>query len=379
MEKVAILKSHLGKKGGLEKYTLRIASAFSEQGYDVTLLTTHSEQLQAHGSFKIINFPNCSNISYRHLSQFDQLCKEWLQKNPCDIIFGLDRNSYQTHYRAGNGVHAEYLERRRKTDSLLKRISFHINPLHSKILSLEKQAYESSDLKVLFTNSQMVGDEILKHYATDPKKICVVHNGVEWDEMKKPFDEWANHQAQILTELGLDPYAFQFLFIGKGFRRKGLQYLLEGLSKITSRHYQLSVIGEDRETAYFEKMSEDLKIDDKVKFFGYRQDVIKFYQACDVLVIPSIYDPFANVTVEALAMGLFVVSSKNNGGSEILTAESGKIIDDIFNPKEVENALHIALDKTKSLHSSLNIRKSVQHLDFSHQLQKLIETTYALR
>ena len=44
-----------------------------------------------------------------------------------------------------------------------------------------------------------------------------------------------------------------------------------------------------------------------------------FYQMADALVIPSFYDPFANVTVEALAMGLFVLSSKHNGGPEILT------------------------------------------------------------
>ena len=61
-----------------------------------------------------------------------------------------------------------------------------------------------------------------------------------------------------------------------------------------------------------------LNIQRRVTFFGPQKEIRPFYQFADALVIPSFYDPFANVTVEALAMGLFVVSSKSNGGHEIL-------------------------------------------------------------
>ncbi len=54
-----------------------------------------------------------------------------------------------------------------------------------------------------------------------------------------------------------------------------------------------------------------------------------FYQLADALAIPSFYDPFANVTVEALAMGLFVVSSRSNGGFEILDPSKGIIIENL--------------------------------------------------
>ena len=68
----------------------------------------------------------------------------------------MDRNSRQTHIRAGNGVHKAYLEIRKKESSFLKKASFVLNPLHRSILTLEKKAFESKELKVLFVNSNMV-------------------------------------------------------------------------------------------------------------------------------------------------------------------------------------------------------------------------------
>jgi UDP-glucose:(heptosyl)LPS alpha-1,3-glucosyltransferase len=90
-------------------------------------------------------------------------------------------------------------------------------------------------------------------------------------------------------------------------------------------------------------------------------------------VIPSFYDPFANVTIEALAMGLFVLSSKQNGGHEILTQENGKLIEDLLDLETMIDALKIAMQKKKTGKSSQLIRDSVKHLDFSNQMRTLME------
>ena len=376
MKHVAILKSHLAAGGGLEKYTLRLAQAFAKKGCRVSILTSKKcTEVESSQSFNIIKLPATSKIGFRHLWQYDQLCQQWIKDQAPDIIFGMDRNTNQSHYRAGNGVHAEYLQKRCKTDSFLKQLTYSINPLHRSILKIEKSAYENPNLEVLFTNSSMVQEEILKHYQVDPNKIKVVHNGVEWHDMQPAFAEWPSQQAQILQNLGLDPSAFQFLFIGKGFRRKGLAYLLKALSHLKERHVQLSVVGEDKKIRAFKAMAESLGIQQRVKFFGHRNDVIKFYQACDVLTIPSTYDPFANVTIEALAMGLFVVSSKTNGGSEILTPSTGIVIENLFSEESVLAALQEALKHSKTPISARKIRDSVMSMDFDQQLIKIVDTT----
>ncbi len=238
---------------------------------------------------------------------------------------------------------------------------------------MEKEAFESPELKQLFTNSHMVKKEILDHYQVKPEKISVVHNGVEWKEFEKPFQNWPAEREKLQKELNLDSALFHFLFVGHNFQRKGLDQLLKALSLVSARDFHLSVIGEDKNLTYYKELVEKLQLTGKVTFFGKRSDCIRFYQMADALVIPSLYDPFANVTLEALAFGVFVLSSKNNGGHEVLTAENGALLPSLEDPDAVAQVLSDAIKRPKNLRMAETIRESVKHLDFSHQLNALVE------
>lgn len=301
-------------------------------------------------------------MSVSKIAEFDRYCSAYLSKHPHDIVLGMERTRLQTHIRAGNGVHAANLQKRQEIEGFWKRLSFSINPLHRLLLKIEKESFEHPELKMVFTNSHMVEKQILHFYQTDPKKIHVIHNGVEWNEMTTDFEKWP------LTNRDCSRY--HFLFIGHNFERKGLKTLLEALSKLKNRNFHLSVIGADKNSAWFQFYAHKLKLKDHVTFLGAMPLIRPYYQYADALVIPSFYDPFANVTIEALAMGLFVISSKSNGGHEILTAESGVVFE---TQDELISALETAMKKPKTWASSLLIRNSVHHLDFSHQLAKMCD------
>jgi len=336
------------KRGGLEKYTKRLADGFSQKGHDVTLLTSDKK----------------SRFSLYQLLQYDRYCKKYIESEKPDIIFGMERNfCLQTHYRAGNGCHAAYLERRKMREGIVKRLSFALNPLHKLILAMEKKTFESPDLKKLFVNSALVEREILTHYpAVEPDKIVVVHNGVEWHELEKPFEEG-------FTKPRL--WAYQFLFVGNEYERKGLNELLEALGALTSEQWELTVIGKERNPKHFYQKVADLGLEKKVHFLGQVSDVRPYYSKADCLVIPSRYDPFANVTVEALAMGLLVISSTHNGGHEVLKSPNF-----IYNSQEeLENCLKQALKHPKTHLSATVIRNSIAHLDFKNQIQKVIDAS----
>lgn len=378
MQKIVILKSNLDYLGGAEKYTLRLAQAFADKDCQVTILTTNKIKKRTEAintKAQIVNFGNGPKISFLHIHYFDQQCKKWLRENSADVVFGMDRNRVQTHYRASNGVHAAYLNHRSKEESFLKKVSFKINPLHWTILNFEKSIFEDPNLKILFANSNLVRNEIAEHYSFDHSKIQVVHNGVEWDEMKNDFSCWEENQISITKELGLDPSAYQFLFIGNDYRRKGLHFLLKGLARLRWNNFQLSVVGKEKNMGYFQELAKSLGLHNKVTFFGVRSDIRKFYQVADSLVVPSLYDPFANVTVEALAMGLFVVSSQSNGGSEILTQQNGCVISNLFDPDAMAEALKVAVDHPKTPVRAKEIRNSIQHLNFTHQLNQIVQAT----
>ncbi|MFT4554169.1 MAG: UDP-glucose:(heptosyl)LPS alpha-1,3-glucosyltransferase [Chlamydiales bacterium] len=372
---VVILKSNLSSCGGIEKYTLRTAQAFVEKGCKVTLLTSGDKTPATSEGIEVISLCKPKPLSVYNIWDFDRTCQKWLKQNPADVIFGMDRNTYQTHYRAGDGVHAAYLKRRSKDVSFLKKATFSINPLHKLVLNIEQQAYEDDNLRCLFTNSEMVRKEVLEHYKIKENKVSTVHNGVEWYEMQSDFDQWESKHKPNRNSLSLDPHAFQFLFIGNGFRRKGLHLFLKGLSQQLNENWQLSVVGKDKETLKFQNLARTLGIAEKVKFFGPQENTIKFYQQADSLVIPSIYDPFANVTVEALAMGLFVISSKGNGGHEVLLPKNGVVIEELMNRNSVEESIKHALKHKKTKESADFIRNSVKNLDFAFQLGKIVQKT----
>lgn len=377
MTKVVLLKSRLNQRGGVEKYTWQLAEAFSRKGCDVTVLTTGTKP--ACGSLdapiKIESLGDPSVLSWLSLNRFAKRAQEWVASHPVDIVFGMDRNGIETHYRAGNGVHKAYLKLRGQTESSLRCASFRINPLHRKILALEKQTYESPRLKRLFVNSHLVKEQLFNCYDIAPDKVSVVHNGVEWKKLQQAFDSWKRVQAQLKDTFNLDPQAHQFLFIGNGYQRKGLGELLEALTYVKDENWQLCCLGKDRRPNHFVRLAKKLGLEDRVRFWGLRQDVVSFYQVADSLVIPSVYDPFANVTVEALAMGLFVVSSSQNGGSEVLTAENGHIVEHISDPIAIAEGLKAALKAPKTEERAHTIRSSVKTLDFSHQLEHIIDQT----
>lgn len=369
---IYLLKNKLGSVGGLEKYTWRIAHAFLNKNCQVNIVTSDAvNNGKEHPLLNFITLPSEKGLSVAKIKGFDKAVKKFLSSHHYDVAFGLDKTSFQTHIRLGNGVHRKFLQTRKFTDPFWKRMVIPFNPLHRTILSMEKKALESPQLKCIFTNSHMVKNEVLECYKVDPKKIHVVHNGVEWYEMEKDFETYLEKKTKIATTLQLDPTQYQFLFVGNGFARKGLDVLLKALSLIKKESFHLSVIGKDKHAFSYIQKAKELGIGSKVSFYGQLSEIRKFYQLCDCLVIPSFYDPFANVTVEALAMGLHVISSKSNGGHEILS--NGRILETLTDPECLKEALLEALSIPKTWIHATQVRNSVKHLDFSHQTGSLVE------
>lgn len=374
MNRVIITIRQFHKLGGLEKYSLYTANALAGRGYEVIVLTTgEPPEAPLNKNIKIHYFKLGRGPNFRRIKRFDINCQNWIKNNYSPIILGMDITAFQTHIRAGNGSHAAFLERRSSSESFFKKISFKINPKHRKILQLEKRAFEHPSLKKLITNSNMVKNEILDRYNIKPEKLVTIHNGVEFDKMEKDFNSWKTEKQSILKKFTLPETAYHFLFIGIGFKRKGLEPLLRGLALLKEKDITLSILGDDKNVNYYIRLAEELKISEKVRFFGKRKDIRQFLKFADSIVIPSFYDPFANVTLEALAMGVFVVTSKYNGGKEVLTPNSGTVIEELLNPISVKKALETALEQPKTPDNAASIRQSVSHLTFNNQLNKLID------
>lgn len=111
--------------------------------------------------------------------------------------------------------------------------------------------------------------------------------------------------------------------IGRLAQSKGFQYLIEAMSDVTSRIQNVVAIiaGEGPYRSTLEKLIDERKLQDYVKLVGWISDEEKvaFYEIADVVVVPSIYEPFGIVVLEALAMNKPVIAFDIPPISEVIS------------------------------------------------------------
>ncbi len=141
-----------------------------------------------------------------------------------------------------------------------------------------------------------------------------------------PFLQKAVELVNHITKRIIRKGGYQLLFVGgldKAHYFKGLNNLLQALSKLKNTNWRLNIIGDGDLRSYYQKISDELGIDKKIKFRGRvsQEDLIRYYQDSDILILPSInsHEAFGLVLIEALACGLPVIASDLPGVRSVFT------------------------------------------------------------
>jgi UDP-glucose:(heptosyl)LPS alpha-1,3-glucosyltransferase len=284
MKKIYLIREKKSKFGGAEVYLSRLSKVLDDNGVDHQIVNSIFPKF----------LPSWLRIILFNL----QVCLT--KKNK--FYFSLERIVCPDVYRAGDGVHKVFLSIENKSK---------LNPLHPVYLFLEKRCFNNA--KRIIANSHMIKDEIINTYSIDPSKIDVVYNGVEPKKV-----DYKHSFNKLSKEFSLDKDAPILLYVGSGFKRKGVEEFLEIIAKLTLQNVQAFIIGKEKNLEYYKQLSKDLKIDKKVIFTGPRQDVDDFYAISDVFLFPTRYEPFSNVLLEAMSSKNAVFTTKQNGAHEIL-------------------------------------------------------------
>jgi UDP-glucose:(heptosyl)LPS alpha-1,3-glucosyltransferase len=187
-------------------------------------------------------------------------------------------------------------------------------------------------------------DEIIRHYGTQAEKIRVVYNAIDTNRFDLPDHEKIRNEVR--RSLGISQNAPVLLFVGSGFQRKGLPFAIKALARLDAE-VRLIVIGHDRMNPY-RALAKKEGVEKRVIFLGPLADVEKYYCASDLFIFPTIYEPFGNVCLEAMAAGIPLVTSRICGGSELLDeSKNGYIIDDPTNPVEIADGIRKGLTLKK--------------------------------
>jgi len=241
-----------------------------------------------------------------------------------DLVQSHERIAGCDVYRAGDGVHRQWLELRLERLSRLERSKIRANPYHRYVCHAERRMFEHPRLRAVICNSRMVRDDVLRHFRGTQATLHVIYNGVDLAQFHP------GHRAALRTDarkaFGCAPQDVLFAFVGSGFERKGLACAIDALARLGNARLRLAVAGEDRDAAEFAARAANAGVSERVRLLGGLEDVRPLYAAADCFILPTLYDPFPNAALEALAMGLPVIVSRRCGAAELVTAgENGWI------------------------------------------------------
>ena len=218
-------------------------------------------------------------------------------------------------YRAGDGVHRAWLARRRKFELPLERFVRGLNRKHRDILQLEKALLANRGADRVIVNSQMVKTEIIDLTAIPRTRSTLSATVFRSGQFR--FVRSSGRSPAI--SLKVKPDEIALLFAGSGWERKGLRFAIAAMALCNNRKMRLLVAGRGNHRHYKSK---------HVQFLGEVPDPARIYSAADIFILPTIYDPFSNACLEALACGLPVITTRSNGFSEIIEhGVHGSIVD----------------------------------------------------
>jgi UDP-glucose:(heptosyl)LPS alpha-1,3-glucosyltransferase len=360
---IAFVRRGYSRTGGAEAYLKRLAKGIVEAGHGVQLVTTEEwpqdqwpfGSLQRLGATTVIGFA-------------DEV-EQTRSRVKCDVLFSLERVWSCDVYRAGDGVHRAWLARRRKFEVPLKQFIRAASRKHRDLLQLEESLFKARKAGRVIVASQMVADEIVDVYDYPADKIHLVRNGV-------PTDRFSFHpelRRQSRAQLKLEPDEIALLFAGSGWERKGLLFAIEATALCKNRKLRLLVAGRGDARPYKTTRLRFWR-EEPVQFLGEIADLAPIYAAADIFILPTIYDPFSNAALEALACGLPVITTRSNGFSEIIHDRiHGSIVDEPGNLIALRDAIRFWSDiSRREAARSANIERA-SPFDISKNVQQTLQ------
>jgi UDP-glucose:(heptosyl)LPS alpha-1,3-glucosyltransferase len=307
--KLAMVVRRLSRQGGTERFVEGLARYAVGQGHEV--------HLWCFGADLVIQGVEVHRLAPEGRGRIG---RQWalqraltrIPRDDFDLVLGFMRGPGFDLFRAGGGCHRAWMEN--SGGGLADQFE----------LRLDRRAVLTAGVVVV--NSELARRDLQKHYGLPSERTRLIRNGVDLVRFQPALASPGSGQR-----LG---------FLGSGFRRKGLDRCLRALPLLPG--VELHVAGRDRWQARYERLASRLGVSDRVCFYGAVDDPEKWLLTLDALVLPTRYDSCANACLEAMACGIPVISSAQNGASELLP-ETWMCLEDPDDPQTLANALERAL------------------------------------
>ncbi len=322
--RLAVVSPFVDKRHGTER---RVAEWISQLAatYDIHIYSQNVQDLDLTRVtwHRIPKLPGPHLVNYLWWFVANHMWRAWdsrFRNLRPDLIYSPGINCLDADVMSVHIVFAQYVESVRAGLSLRRHSIASWPPIiHRKLyyrllMALERHLYTPPDLPLILIAKRTAAS--LEQFYRRREHLPVVYLGLD-HEIFNPARR-AQLREKARKELGFPPDRFALLIVGNDARNKGLPVILRALGLLRDLPIDLIVVSREDSTPYLES-ARAVGLDGRVRFCPQRNDIEFYYAAADAYVGPSLEDTFAQPPAEAMACGMPVIVSANNGACEIIT------------------------------------------------------------
>lgn len=321
--RLAIIRQRYDPEGAAERFLEGALEALLERNVAITLYTREWPHTKLQLIEPAIVDPFYAGPLWRDAGFARAVTKQVVAARS-NLVQSHERVLTCDVYRPGDGLHATWAEERLRDAPAFARLRASLSPWHRYTLHMERKLFASPWLRVVLCPSQMVRDDIKARFGLADERLQVLPNAVN-PAVFSP--ELAIHRERIRARHQIGADATVFLLVGSGYRRKGVQAALAALAQVPAPAHLL-IVGNDERVGAYKRLAHDRGVRERVTFAGFQSDIAPYYGAADAFVLPALYDPSPDATMEAMASGLAVVTSTRSGAADlVIQHEAGFVCD----------------------------------------------------
>lgn len=353
--KIALVILHADPaRGGAERYTTDLARALLANGDDATLIAATFKHVPA-GVRQHKLSPRGLTRGGRYESFLDRL-GEHLAERDYDVVHAMLPVRHCDVYHPHAGLAGAAVP--------AFSVATWTNPRRRKMAAVERELLSGEKPPVLLTLSGYVETQVRKTYPRLNTHTERLVNAVDLDKFTPAPLPPGPEQPQ------------RALCVAQDFHRKGVVDLLDALQRLNHPALELVVVGKC-DQAYWKKRAEQAGVGKHVTFAGHQSDVRPFYRSSSFFVLPTKHDPCSLVVLEALACGLPVITTRQNGAADVMTdGRHGIILDRVADTGRFVSALTHSFKQLLDPGTAGRMRAAVLELrptlSYHHHLEKLL-------
>ena len=198
-------------------------------------------------------------------------------------------------------------------------------------------------VNLLIAVSEATKNKLMENAGVDSNKIKILHNFVDLEKFGYDINnKYNNNRSKKNEELKIKDNDFVVGFAARIVRRKGCYNLISAFGELRNiKNIKLIIAGEGHEKNNYVKLINKLKLNDKVFFLGAVLNMAWFYSIIDCFVIPSHWEPFGIVALEAQATKVPVIASNTGGLNEIISDKKTGLLFEPENEKDLAKKIEL--------------------------------------